>query len=88
MGAHPATYGETFFFLIFWPRHAACGILVPQPGIKPTPPALEAQSLNHWTAREVLEILFLMLMMDALTELPMKVRQDMCFYKESHRLRE
>ena len=31
----------------------ACGILVPRPGIKPMPPALEAQHLNHWTAREV-----------------------------------
>ena len=25
------------------PRHAACGILIPQPGIQPTPPAVEAQ---------------------------------------------
>ena len=43
----------TYFF--FWPRHAACGILVPQPGIEPFPPpaAVEAQSINHWTAREV-----------------------------------
>ena len=41
-------------FFIFWPCHVACGILVPQPGIKPTLPALEAQSLNHWTARKVL----------------------------------
>ena len=32
----------------------AYGILVPQPGIEPTPPALEAQSLNHWT-REVVK---------------------------------
>ena len=24
-----------------------------QSGIEPTPPALEAQSLNRWTAREV-----------------------------------
>ena len=31
----------------------ACGILVPQPGIKPVPPAVEAWSLNHWTTREV-----------------------------------
>ena len=31
----------------------ACGILVPQPGIEPTPLAVEAWSLNHWTAREV-----------------------------------
>ena len=34
----------------------ACGILVPQPGIKPVPLAMEAQSLNHWTTREVPEI--------------------------------
>ena len=27
--------------------------LVPRPGIEPGPPALAAQSLNHWTAREV-----------------------------------
>ena len=32
----------------------ACGILVLQPGIEPTPLAVEAWSLNHWTAREVL----------------------------------
>ena len=31
----------------------ACRILVPQPGIDPTPPALETQSLNHWISREV-----------------------------------
>ena len=41
----------TFFF--FFPGCTACGILVPQPGIEPVPPALEARSLNHWTAREV-----------------------------------
>ena len=32
---------------------ATCGILVPWPGIKPLPLTVEAQSLNHWTAREV-----------------------------------
>ena len=31
----------------------ACSILVPQPGIEPVPPAVEAQSLNPWTTREV-----------------------------------
>ena len=31
----------------------ACVILVPRAGIEPTPPAVEAWSLNHWTAREV-----------------------------------
>ena len=30
-----------------------CGILVPRLGIKPAPPAVEAASPNHWTAREV-----------------------------------
>ena len=36
-----------------WPCCAACGILVPQLGIKPTPLALEAKSLNQWATREV-----------------------------------
>ena len=35
----------------------ACGSLVPQPGIEPVLPALEAQNLNHWTAREVPAVL-------------------------------
>ena len=38
---------------LFWLCQAACGILVFWPGIEPMTPALEAQSLNHWTAREV-----------------------------------
>ena len=25
--------------------------IVPRPGIEPAPPALEAQSLNHWTPK-------------------------------------
>ena len=41
------------FGFLFFPHHAARGILVLRPGIEPTPPALEAQSLNHWAAREV-----------------------------------
>ena len=40
-----------FFFLL---RHAAHRILVSQLGIKPEPPALGAQSLHHWTARDCL----------------------------------
>ena len=35
------------------PHCAAHRILVSQPGIKPMPHALEVQSPNHWTAREV-----------------------------------
>ena len=44
------------FFKKFWPCCMACGILVSQPGIKPSPPVIEAQSLNHLTAKEVLNI--------------------------------
>ena len=40
------------YLLFFWPHRAACGILVPRPGIKPVPSAVEAQSPNHWTTRE------------------------------------
>ena len=28
-------------------------LLVPGPEIEPAPPAMEALSLNHWTAREI-----------------------------------
>ena len=45
-------------FFIFWLCHEARGILVPQTGIEPTAPALEARSLNHWTAREVPSMLY------------------------------
>ena len=31
----------------------ACGIFAPQPGMEPTPPALEDKSLNHCTTQEV-----------------------------------
>ena len=41
-------------FLLHW---AACEILVPQPEIKPTPPAMEVQSPNHWTNREAPSLL-------------------------------
>ena len=53
MSLFKKTLKKIFYFLIFWPHCAACGILVPQLGIEATPPAVEARSLNHWTAREV-----------------------------------
>ena len=40
-----------FFFSSF--SQVACGIFGPQSGIKLTPPAVEYQSLNYWTSREV-----------------------------------
>ena len=38
-------------FFWFIGHTEACGILIPLPGMEPVPLALEAQSLNHWTAR-------------------------------------
>ena len=35
------------------PSCKACGLLIPQAGIKHGPSAAEVQSLNHWSAREV-----------------------------------
>ena len=46
------------FFPIFWPYQVARGILVPQPGIKLTSSALEAQSPNHSTTRKALHFFF------------------------------
>ena len=49
--------GIVFYFIvfyIFWLRHAACRILVLQPGIEPVPSAVEAWSRKHWTASEFL----------------------------------
>ena len=41
--------------------HKACGILASWPGIEPSPPAQQVCSLNHWTARKVLSLLFQLL---------------------------
>lgn len=38
--------------LLFWPCHAACGILVSQPGIEAEVPAVEAWSPDHRASRE------------------------------------
>ena len=45
-------FGFVLFIFIFWLCPTACGILVSWPGTEPVSPALEAWSLNHWTARE------------------------------------
>ena len=40
-------------FYVFWFfGHEACGILAPQPGIKPTPPALEGEVLTTGLPRK------------------------------------
>ena len=42
------------FIFLFWLPSLASGILIPWPGVKPVCPAVDMQSLNHWTTREVL----------------------------------
>ena len=54
----PYTFSSTSFkkyFIYLAVSGLSCGMrdLVPWPGIKPGPPALGAQSLRHWTTREV-----------------------------------
>ena len=48
-------FEDTYFFFFFGATlHNVWDlILVPGPGIEPVPPAVEARSLKHWTAREV-----------------------------------
>jgi len=46
-------------FFFFFAHHTACEILATGPEIKPTPPGVEAQSLNHWTTREVPRVQYL-----------------------------
>ena len=56
---NPFLYFYFLFKKLFWPHCMSCGILVSWPGIEPMSPAVEAQSLNHWTTREVSTTLFM-----------------------------
>ena len=51
-------YSNPLFFFFFWLLCMVGGILVPQSGIRSTPPAVEVQSLNHWTTRGVSLFIF------------------------------
>ena len=42
-----------------------CGILVPQPGMGPSPPASEAQSPKHWTTQKVTIIVLITLLQES-----------------------
>ena len=46
-------YFILLIYLFFWLHCTAGVILIPQPAIEPVYPAVEAWSLNNWTAREV-----------------------------------
>ena len=45
----PECKDDILFFV-----HVTCNILIPKPGIEPAPPAVGAQSPNHWTTGEFL----------------------------------
>ena len=42
-----------YYLFFFWSCLTACRMLVSRSGIELVPLAVEVQSLNHWTAREV-----------------------------------
>ena len=50
------SFKKNFFYFCF--GHMACRILASGPGIKPVPPAVEAQSFNHWTAKKTQNAFF------------------------------
>ena len=41
-----------YLYFFFELHLMVCGLLVPQPGIEPTPSAMKTQSLNPWTTRK------------------------------------
>ena len=59
-------YNIASVFMFWFFGWEACGILAPWPGIKPAPPALEVQSLNHQTTREVPKIHWIFVSMNYL----------------------
>ena len=57
-GHWPTKLSNIFFFFFWWGAcYIAYRILVPRPGIEPEPAVVGAWNLNHWTAREVPELL-------------------------------
>ena len=54
----PCPFLLTQFFFLFWPRPTIWEILVPPPGMEPVLSAVEVQSPDHWTGREVPRLTF------------------------------
>ena len=72
------------FTYLFWSYHEACGILVPWPGVEPAPPALEVQSLKHWTAKKSLVIICLLqwsVIFGVTTTTPWRLRWWLTFFR-------
>ena len=57
---HHCEASYVLIMVLFWLYCVAGGIFVLWPGIEATPLALEAQCLNHWASREVLQSTFLL----------------------------
>ena len=53
VSAKPCASSTALVTFFSWLCPAACGILVPRPGVEPGPSAARMGSPNHWTAREV-----------------------------------
>lgn len=50
-----------FLFKAFQLCHVAGQLLIPWPEFKPAPCTVEAQYLNHWTARKVFGIIYFLI---------------------------
>ena len=51
---HSKVSNGTFFMACFgFVLALSCWNLIPRPGVESVPPAVEARSLNQWTARDV-----------------------------------
>ena len=58
---HVTSFLSLFLKLIFKLLAMPCGMFIPQPGIEPIPPAVEAWNVNHWTTRKVPHLIFRLL---------------------------
>ena len=47
-----------YLFIFLSLSHLACEILVPLPGMEPVLSAVEAQSINHWSTRDIPRMIF------------------------------
>ena len=70
------TFGVTFKNLkkmfFFWLYCTACEIIVSLPGIEPVPSALGAQSLSHWTTRNIFSWLLMIKVFNCVAGTPVK----------------
>ena len=71
------------FILFFWLLSAACGISVPQPGIELKLPVVEAQSPNHWTARELPVLIYVFFFLIQMGSFSLYTHTDMRMHEHA-----